>query len=307
MQAITLPPETTERARDLLLASVSKRSARIYEVTLRQWADYCTENDIPPADLRFENVLAFLENGNLSHTTKRNKLTHLRKFVELLRTFHPDNMALQSVYGQLKALKVQRPETPLAEDGQREARALRPDQVQRLFDAWDDGTLRGKRNQALLAILFYAGLRRFEAAALRWRDIDRAHNQIRIRQAKGGSDQIAAAISEKMYDYLNAWQQHCPGREFVFCGVRRGDRLSTKDKPITGDAVYKIVAETSQRSGVEFAPHDSRRTLATAIRDNGGDVQDIQGVLRHKNPETSLRYMQGRSLQNIVSRNSVDY
>ena len=45
--------------------------------------------------------------------------------------------------------------------------------------------LRGLRNRALLAVLFYSGLRRFEAVKLKWSDIDFEQEHIKVIGGKG--------------------------------------------------------------------------------------------------------------------------
>ena len=87
------------------------------------------------------------------------------------KRYTPPNPALRSNHEQLALLKLPKDDS----GGQtRERIALAPDAVHDALRFWPDDTHMGRRNRALLAVLFYTGLRWFEAIALKWRDIDRS-------------------------------------------------------------------------------------------------------------------------------------
>ena len=74
----------------------------------------------------------------------------------------PDNVQIESWYKQVKLLKIKREGN--SDITEREKHALKPRQIHDVFKVWETGSKRDTRNRALLAILFYAGLRRAEPA-----------------------------------------------------------------------------------------------------------------------------------------------
>ena len=69
-------------------------------------------------------------------------------------------------------------------------REIRPEELAELFRVLGRGR-NGARNRALLAVLAGAGLRRSEAAALTFGDLDLDTGELKIRGAKGGRDRVA--------------------------------------------------------------------------------------------------------------------
>ena len=81
------------------------------------------------------------------------------------------------------------------------------------------------------------------------------------------------------------------GRAFVFCQILKGDKIGA-DKPISGTDVYRIVRATAALSGIEFKPHDLRRTFITEALVTGTPLATVQAAAGHARSETALRYAQ---------------
>jgi integrase len=91
---------------------------------------------------------------------------------------------------------------------------------------------------------------------------------------------------------LRVWQCSQPvGREFIFCPIRKGDHVGA-DKPISGMDVYRVVKATEAACGIEFKPHDLRRTFINEALATGTPLATVQAVAGHARGETTLRYAQ---------------
>lgn len=290
---------------DTLLYSLSETSRRIYARTYTRWLDFAEANDVNPMDLRAKNLIAFLEMDDLSHSTKSARLSHMRRLIQALYAERPDNVALQSMMEQSKLLKVKR----RAEDVQTERNkvALTRQQVYAAFSVWDADRLLHVRNRALLAILFYGGLRRSEAAVLMWNDIDLDGMLLHIRHGKGDKTRTIPLLGgEDTREKIQAWREATLGRTYVFCGMRKGDTL-TGDTPMSDQAVYDVIKATSDAVGVDFAPHDARRTLLTRMLSAGTSVSDAQFIAGHSDPQTTLRYAVVKDANEVRGRVKLDY
>jgi integrase len=280
--------------RELALQTVAASSARIYAQTYALWGDYCHDHRLDPLDLRPATVIAFLASKDTTKTTRQRQLSALRKLVEKTGdyfAFGGDRGTADKFRALGNILRDTRP--PVGTGGKERARrALIPAEADKLFRVWHDDTRLHKRNHALICLLALSGIRRSEAAALRWRDVDFANGVITIRHGKGDKAREVPLAGDLALEALKAWQMaQDAGREWVFCPVRKGDKLGI-DKPITGQAVLDVVDLTHNTSGIEFKPHDLRRTFITEALATGTPLATVQAAAGHARGETTLGYAQ---------------
>ena len=296
---------TIETALDVVLYSLSATSKRQYQHTFKQWLQFAQANGFHPVVLSPEHIIGFIESADLAHRTKSTRLSHLRKLLETMHAQQPDNVQIESWYKQVKLLKVKRnPETSHTE---REKHALKPKQIHDAFAVWSGDSKLHKRNRALLAILFYAGLRRSEVAVLQWRDIDLDSGLITVQHGKGDKARTVPMLSETQRECLRDWYDVTQGRTYVFCGMRKGDRLEA-DKPMSTNAIWNVVKATGEIIGIDnLAPHDARRTLLTNALQSGANVADAQFIAGHSNPQTTLGYAVVKDAKEVAGRVKLNY
>lgn len=70
---------------------------------------------------------------------------------------------------------------PRSETGEGKTPAIADGQARTLFDAPSPNTLKGKRDRAILAVLFFHGLRRKELCKLRVKDVEQRHGVMHLR------------------------------------------------------------------------------------------------------------------------------
>ncbi len=279
---------------DLALQTVAELSARIYRQTYALWRAWCAENGTQPLDLRPVRVLGFLGAQDATKATRQRQLSALRKLAQMLYILHPTEQTRQTV----EALKVVKAPTSGASGVERTKKALSPAEADQVLRVWHADTNIHCRNRALIAVLALAALRRSEAAALRWRDVDFENGVLTVQHGKGDKAREVPLAGEFALEALWAWQrcqqgetEFRTGREFVFCAVKKGDRMGA-DRPIDGTDVYRVVKATEKRSGVAFKPHDLRRTFITEALATGTPLATVQAAAGHARGETTLRYAQ---------------
>src|SRR5690606_37189886 len=122
----------------------------------------------------------------------------------------------------------------------RNKKALEPDEVFGIFQKWSGDDVLSKRNRALLAVLFYTGVRRNELVNLTWQDIDLQNGLITIQHGKGDKSRTIPFAGNKAIKYLSEWRDVLPDdRNYVFPSIRKGGHIQN-DKPMTTNAVWKI-------------------------------------------------------------------
>ncbi len=123
-----------------------------------------------------------------------------------------------------------------------------------------------------LHVLLFTGLRRSEAAALAWRDVDCSARTLTVRATKNGGDHTLP-LSAFLYDLLTRRRARDETGAYVFPGPGKGGYLI---EPRRG--VRQVIA----RSGIPFRLHDLRRTFATVAAGLGIPYPIIKRLLNHK-------------------------
>lgn len=168
-------------------------------------------------------------------------------------------------------------------------RVLRVDEVERLLEAPDVRSPVGRRDRALLELLYASAARVGEACGLDVADLDLLQRQVRL-DGKGGTQRIVpigVPAVDALRAYLTAARPDLVADgatvDAVFLGVR-GGRLGTRD-------ARTAVERSATAAGVgKVTPHTLRHTAATHLLEGGADVRQVQEVLGHRSLATTQRY-----------------
>lgn len=169
-------------------------------------------------------------------------------------------------------------------------RALPAAEIRQLFTVCDaDSSCTGARDAALLAVILGCGLRRSEAVGLRLSDIVTHERALKVL-GKGNKERLAympAGTWQRLIHWTEQVRGESPGP--LFTRIRRFDTL-TRDR-LTDQAVYHILQVRQAQAGIEkCAPHDLRRTFATAMLDNGEDLITVKDAMGHASVTTTQQY-----------------
>lgn len=169
-------------------------------------------------------------------------------------------------------------------------RSLTAGELRALFDTCRaDESAAGRRDAALLAVCYGAGLRRSEAAGLELHDYAADSGTLTVRGGKGGKDRltyVAAGGRQALDDWL-AVRGEAEGS--LFLRVRKGGTVESEG--VSAQAVYGIMRKRAKQAGIDsFSPHDLRRTFVSDLLDNGADVSMVQQLAGHSQVTTTQRY-----------------
>ena len=221
-----------------LLGLESQASQRVYRQTFNAWAEWCVQNGSDPLDLRPGQVVAFLADGNTTKATRQRQLSALRKLAQMLYILDPSDDHRRIV----EALKLTKAPTTVDAGEERSRKALTPSEADKMLRVWNGSRARDLRNRALVALLLLGGIRRSEAAALRWQDVDFENGVLYVRHGKGDKSRDVPLAGEYALDALRAWQMVQPaGYQCIFCSVNKGGNAG-KDRPIIGTRRYRLQA-----------------------------------------------------------------
>ncbi len=169
-------------------------------------------------------------------------------------------------------------------------RALAPEELTALFALCaQDDTSSGRRDAALLAVLYNCGLRRSEVVALDAADYDPETGAVKVRSGKGNKARTTYAADETGAA-INSWlavRGSGPGP--LFCPVNKSGKITLRR--ISDQAVRKILRKRALQGGIApFSPHDLRRTMIGDLLDAGADISTVQRLAGHANVTTTARY-----------------
>src|SRR5262245_15486604 len=124
------------------------------------------------------------------------------------------------------------------------------------------GTLGGRRDAALLALLGGAGLRLQEALSLHVRDLDAKTCQINVRRGKGAKQRkvsCAPSLFPLVRDWLHEREKLSLRHGPLICGFSK-DALG---KPLVQQQVHRTLKELAKRADIEkrVHPHGLRHSL----------------------------------------------
>jgi len=162
------------------------------------------------------------------------------------------------------------------------------DEVDRLLATPGRDTFAGRRDRAILEVLYSSGLRVSEATGLDWTDVDTDAETVRVL-GKGRKERVVP-IGRPALRALADYRATCADRGWpVTTGAvfrnARGGRLTTR-------SVARLVERYVAASGTttKATPHALRHTFATHLLGGGADLRAIQELLGHASLSTTQRY-----------------
>jgi integrase len=280
------PPPDFSPLKSLVLDSLpSPHSRRAYDRALTDFlAWYATagagQGFSKPTVQRYAR---YLEEQRLSASTRNLRLTAVRRLAAEAADNGLLEPALAAAIARVKGAK---------QHGSRTGNWLTVHQAERLINAPDLRTLKGKRDRALLAVLIGCGLRRGETSALRFTDIAQRDGRWAILDLAGKANRrrtvpmpswtkvtidhwaLAAALSDGL----------------VFRSLNNRHQLT--GSPLLPQNILETVRHYGFRLGLSrLAPHDLRRTFAKLAHSGHAPLEQIQLSLGHASIMTTERYL----------------
>ena len=145
-----------------------------------------------------------------------------------------------------------------------------------------------KRDQAILELLYFCGLRASELVNIQLSDINLKQRIVRI--IGKGNKQRRVPIGEYALEYLKSYidgaRRNNPGRnkEFVF--------LNRYGEPLSRQYFFLQIKKYAKQVGIkeDISPHTLRHCFATHMLENGAELRAVQEMLGHSNIATTQIY-----------------
>lgn len=163
-------------------------------------------------------------------------------------------------------------------------------ELKRLLAAPDVKTLEGKRDRAILELLFSTGLRISELCGLSIDDVDLTRDEFSVR-GKGDKVRVvflSDAAKKYVQEYLTA-RKDLEEALFVRYGRKANDGGDSRLQP---RAIQRLIKFYAGKAGItrKVTPHVIRHSFATDLLSNGADLRSVQALLGHANIGTTQVY-----------------
>ncbi len=165
---------------------------------------------------------------------------------------------------------------------------LSVEEVTSIIDSVDISKWNGKRDRAVLEILYGCGLRVSEAVGLKISNVYLEEGFVRV-VGKGDKERIVPMgemAAEAVKEYMAARPEPASPQydDILF--------LNRFGKAISRVALFSMVKRQAMAAGVnkEISPHTFRHSFATHLIENGADLRVVQEMLGHESILTTEIY-----------------
>jgi integrase/recombinase XerC len=160
----------------------------------------------------------------------------------------------------------------------------------------DRDTVKGKRDYAILLLLWGNALRRGEITQCKLKHFEPTEKRLWIlgKGKKGQLQQVS--LGKETIKAIEEWLEFrgkINGNEPLFCSVHKG----YWGRQLHTDSIYKLVRKYADLAGIKkiLSPHRLRHSAITAaLEATNGDVRAVQKLSRHSSLNTLMIYDDNR-------------
>lgn len=263
----------------------SDRTIRNYEFYLNRFADWAeypapekiSQNMVHKYRMYLNRYIDGRDGKNLKKSTQNYHLIALRSFLKYLAKLDIKTLAPEKI--------------ELAKQGTRNIEFLEEDELKRLREAPRKVKgLIGKRDTAILEMLFSTGLRVSELSKLKVESINLKRDEFTVR-GKGSKHRVVF-LSDESRDAIKAYiDARSDTSPYLFIGHDRA-KQAREPMPLTPRSIQRVVDRYARKAGItkKITPHVLRHTFATDLLRNGADIRSVQAMLGHESITTTQVY-----------------
>jgi integrase/recombinase XerD len=250
---------------------LSEKTIESYSSDLSRYLDFLKQKKITniadaETSLILKHLIALRKSGLGSRSCARHLIT--------LRGFH--RFLAQEKIIEFDPAKL----IDLPKSGLKLPDVLSVSEVELLLNIPDTNQPMGKRNAAMLELLYAAGLRVSELVNLKFLDVNLEACFVRVL-GKGSKERIVPFglfAKKKMDDYINN------ARPLLLKdGISQFLFVARKGHPMTRQGFWKLLKQYAMQAGIKkkITPHSFRHSFASHLLEGGADLRTVQVMLGH--------------------------
>lgn len=261
-------------------------TAKNYDHYLKVFADFAKAQEITEPEKIDEQLIRkfhlALNRQNLSKKTQNYYLIALRSFLKFLLRRNVSALTPEKV--------------DLAKTDERQITFLETDELNELLAKPDLKSPQGRRDKAILDLLFSTGLRVSELCNLKKTDINLERSEFSVK-GKGGKVRVVFLdheAKESLQRYLDARHDKSDYLFISYGHCNTDNRLQITDNnvPMTPRSVQRMIHKYAVAAGItkKVTPHVMRHSFATDLLMGGADLRSVQALLGHSSVVTTQIY-----------------
>ncbi|OKH43176.1 integrase [Calothrix sp. HK-06] len=290
--------QDTDVIKQLLADTRSSNTKRAYEKDLKDFFKYITGR-LPDSNL----VLEFLQldqshavavvlkykshlvnEKKLAEATVNRRLSAIKSLATMGRKLGYCSYTLEDIKGE----KV---------EAYRDTTGIPAAEYARVIGLIDRTTVKGKRDYAILRLLWDNALRRSEVCNLNVGDFDAQAKTLRILGKGKGTQKVTIDLSFKTTEAITDWLIACGGATKLKAPLFTVLAYNGNGTRLGGEAIRRLIDELSKAAGItkKMSPHRVRHSSITTVLDkNNGNYRATQRFSRHKKTDTVIKYDDNR-------------
>ncbi len=265
-----------------------------YQSDIRKFLEFVKEKDVVSlGQISRELVMSFMQTDRkegMSSATGARRLAALKAFFLFLveegeLTINPVEI--------LSASK----------SSQHLPKILSVEEINKLLEQPDSGTVEGLRDRAMLEMLYATGMRVSELVGLDVQSVNANMSYI-VCYGKGSKERLVP-IGQTALACFNHYMTNARS-VLVKNNSEPALFLNSKGRRLTRQGFWFVLKKHAQRAGIEkeITPHTLRHSFATHLLENGADLRVVQEMLGHADISTTQIYthLNKKHLRDIYDR-----
>jgi len=263
----------------------SAHTIKSYRADLDQFFGFLAEEwGLDPKRPKLEDIDVLTLRGFLAHLHDRGTArSSIARKLAALRTF----FRFLTREGVLEKNPARLISTPRQE--KKIPARLEEAEVERLLSCPDPSTPLGRRDHAILELVYATGLRVGELVGLDRSSLElearlvRAHGKGKKERLVPYGEPAADALERYLHD-RGAIARRGPGTDALF--------LNSRGRRLTERSVHRLVQKYLRQAALSsgLSPHSLRHAFATHLLERGADLRSIQELLGHSSLSTTQKY-----------------
>lgn len=271
----------------------------LYKRTLKIWVKWMVQN----ADIKNPTIRNIIAYKNYLKDTKR--ITTVDSYIISVKLLFKW-MLHKQIIDQDITLGIQ---CTTKYKGHRRG-SLKQDQVIELLSRMPKETMKEKRNYAIVNLMVRTGLRCTEVVSLNVKDLVISANHYSLCiQRKGHNEKdctisITASTALPMIQYLKARGYVDESDPLFICCSTRSKVVRSIDNQAVGNVVRKALLLI----GIDdprITAHSLRHTAAMCAIKGGATVYEVQQMLGHRSPDTTMIYIAELERENMEAATAI--
>ncbi|MEI6039993.1 MAG: site-specific tyrosine recombinase/integron integrase [Candidatus Berkelbacteria bacterium] len=267
-----------EKGRSLL-------TVRNYDRYLQDFAHFAKSKEVEtPEKIDLELIRQYrlvINRTEISKKTQNYYLIALRSFLKFLARKDIQTLAPEKI--------------ELAKVDEHQITFLDSEELTDLISKPELSTPQGRRDRAILDLLFSTGLRVSELCNLKKTDINLDRSEFSVK-GKGGKIRVVFLDQESKQSLQRYLDRRTDKSEFLFVSYGHTNeekiQVQEEDRPMTPRSVQRMIVKYAHLAGItkQVTPHVLRHSFATDLLMSGADLRAVQALLGHSSITTTQIY-----------------